>query len=146
MAIERTALGMCGSRPRDCRHPTRGSDPKGTESQKTARIYETIVQIKNICRVEFEQFLRFHTILELAIGREVEWFSDTVENTIGTIAFCQGQRGWNYAVLKRDWTGDFQVRDLGANLFSLEAARVDFRRAMTEAENTEHSLLPRNSE
>jgi hypothetical protein len=104
------------------------------------------VQIKNICRLEFEGFLQFHVILELAMGREVEWFSDVVENTIGTIAYCQSERGWNYAVLRRDWTGDFQVRDLGANLYSLEAARVDFRRAMAEAENTEHSNCPRNSE
>jgi hypothetical protein len=104
------------------------------------------VQIKNICRPEFEQFLRFHAILELAIGKEVEWFSDGTENTIGTIAFSQGERGWNYAVLKRDWTGDFQVRDLGANLYSLEAARVDFRRAMAETDRVEQSTLPRNSE
>ena len=104
------------------------------------------MRIKNICRPDFERFLRFHVILELAIGREVEWFSDTVDNTIGTIAFSRGERGWNYAVLRRDWTGDFQVRDLGANLYSLEVARVDFRRAMTEAEATEHSTFPRNSE
>ena len=104
------------------------------------------MRIKNICRPDFERFLRFHAILELAIGREVEWFSDAVENTIGTIAFSQGERGWNYAVLRRDWTGDFQVRDLGANLYSLEAARADFRRAMAAAEATEHSNIPRNSE
>jgi hypothetical protein len=104
------------------------------------------MRIKKICRPEFEEFLRFHAILETAIGREVEWFSDAVEDTIGTITCSHGQRGWNYAVLRRDWTGDFQVRDLGANLYSLEAARVDFRRAMTDAENTEHSIFPRNSE
>jgi hypothetical protein len=104
------------------------------------------VRIKNICRPEFERFLRFHAILETAIGKEVEWFSDAIENTIGTIAFCQGEQVWNYVVLKRDWTGDFQVRDLRANLYSLDAARVDSRRAMTEAENTEHSHLQRGSE
>ena len=104
------------------------------------------MRIKNICRPKFERFLQFHAILELAVGKEVEWFSDAVENTIGTIAFCQGGRGWNYAVLRRDWTGDFQVCDLGANLYSLEAARVDFRRAMAVAENTEPSIFPRNSE
>lgn len=104
------------------------------------------MRIKNICRPEFEGFLRFHAILETAIGKEVEWFSDAVENTIGTIAFSRGERGWNYAVLRRDWTGDFQVRDLGANLYSLEAARVDFRRSMAGAENTEHSIFRRSSE
>jgi len=46
------------------------------------------VQIKNICRLEFERFLQFHAVLELAMGRDIEWFSDAVENTIGTIAYC----------------------------------------------------------
>ena len=104
------------------------------------------MRIKNICRPEFERFLRFHALLETAIGKEVEWFSDAVENTIGTIAFSQGEQGWNFVVLRRDSTGDFQVRDLRANLYSLAAARVDFRRAMTEAENTEHSNFQRGSE
>ena len=104
------------------------------------------MRIKNICRPKFERFLQFHAILELAVGKEVEWFSDAVENTIGTIAFCQGERGWNYAVLRRDWTGDFQVCDLGANLYSLGAARVDFRRAMAEADKTVLSLLHQRSE
>jgi hypothetical protein len=104
------------------------------------------VRIKNIFRPEFERFLRFHAILETAIGKEIEWFSDAVESTIGTIAFSQGERGWNYAVFRRDWTGDFQVCDLGANLYSLEAARIDFRRAMTAAENAEHSILQRGSD
>jgi hypothetical protein len=104
------------------------------------------VRIKNICRPEFERFLRFHAILEMAIGKEVEWFSDAVENTIGTIAFSQGERGWNYAVLRRDWTGDFQVCDLVANLYSLEAARADFRRAMAVTDKTARSILHQGSE
>jgi hypothetical protein len=104
------------------------------------------VRIKNICRPEFERFLRFHAILETSIGKEIEWFSDAVENTIGTIAYSEGERGWNYAVLRRDWTGAFQVCDLGANLYSLEAARVDVQRAMAGAENAEHSLFHCGSE
>lgn len=104
------------------------------------------MRIKSIRRWEFERFLRFHAILETAIGEEVEWFGDAVENIIGTIAYSQGERGWNYAILKRDWTGDFQVCNLGANLYSLDAARVDFRLAMAAAEQTECSFLPRSSE
>ena len=137
---------MYGSRRRGCRHPTRGRNPKKDIQPQAKTAVQGPMQIKNICRLEFERFLRFHAILELAIGKEVEWFSEAAENTIGTIAFCQGERGWNYVVLKRDWTGDFQVCDLGANLYSLGAARVDFQRAMTEAENTEHSAFPRTSE
>ena len=102
--------------------------------------------IKNITRWKFERFLRFHAILEAAIGEEVEWSGDAVENTIGTIAYSKGARGWNYAILKRDWMGDFQVCDLGANLYSLTAARVDFRRAMVVADNTDCSILCQGSE
>jgi hypothetical protein len=104
------------------------------------------VRIKGISRWKFERFLRFHAILETAIGKEVEWCSDAVENTIGSIAFSEGERGWNYAVLRRDWTGNFQVRDVRANLYSLEAARVDLRRAMAAAESTEHPIFQRGSE
>ena len=102
------------------------------------------MRIKAIRRWEFEQFLRFHAVLETAIGEEVEWFGDAVENMIGTIAYSQGERGWNYAILKRDWTGDFQVCNLGANLYSLDAARVDFRLAMAAAEKADH-FIPRCS-
>jgi len=119
---------------------------KRTQNCKMRRMGEAIVMIKNVCRPEFERFLRFHAILETAVGREVEWFSDAAENTIGTIAFSEGERGWNYAVLRRDWAGDFQVCNLGANLYSLEAARVDFRRAMATAETAEHSLFHCGSE
>jgi len=99
------------------------------------------MRIKNISRWRFQRFLEFHAILETAIGNEVEWFSDAVEKTIGTIALSQGEKGWNYAVLRRDWMGGFQVCHLGASLYSLEAARIDFRQAMALAGSTDYSNL-----
>jgi hypothetical protein len=104
------------------------------------------VVIRSICKWEFDRLLPLHTLLETFIGKEVEWFSDAVENTIGTIAFSPGTRGWNYAVLRRDWTGDFQVCDLRANLCSLDAAKVDFRLAMAAAERKEYSIFHCSSE
>ena len=92
------------------------------------------MRIKSISRWKFNRFLRFHAILEAGIGEEVQWFGDDAENMIGTIAFSKGERGWNYAILKRDWMGNFQVCDLGANLYSLEAARIDFLVAMAGTE------------
>jgi hypothetical protein len=109
-------------------------------------LQERIVTIKSISRWRFERFLRFHAILETALGEEIEWFGDAVENTIGTIAYSQDERGWNYAVLKRDWTGAFQVCHLESNLYNLEAARVGFRQAMATAKNPECSFLRRSSE
>ena len=84
--------------------------------------------------------MRFHVILEAAIGKEVEWFGDALENTIGTIAYNQNERGWNYAVLRRDWSGDFQVCHLESNLYNLEAARIGFRLAMAAAKRTDRSI------
>lgn len=92
------------------------------------------MQVKSISKWKFNRLLRFHAILASAIGEEIQWFSDDTEVTIGTIAFSQGDRGWNYAILRRDWTGDFQVCSLRANLFSLNAARIDFLAAMTGTE------------
>ena len=109
-------------------------------------LWERIVTIRSISRWRFERFLRFHAILEAAIGEEIEWFGDAVENTIGTIAYSRDENGWNYAVLKRDWTGDFQVCHLESNLYNLEAARVGFRLAMAAAKRTERSCLRRCSE
>jgi hypothetical protein len=71
----------------------------------------------------------------------VEWFADDPENTIGTIAFSKEERGWNYAILRRDWTGDFQVCNLKANLGNFRAASVDCVLAMKEAEKSEQRAL-----
>jgi hypothetical protein len=102
---------------------------------------EPSVRIKSISRWKFNRFLRFHVILETAIGEEVQWFGDDAENIIGTIAFSKGERGWNYAILKRDWAGNFQVCNLTANLYSLPAARIDFLVAMAGTEKGGHSVF-----
>jgi len=99
------------------------------------------VRIKSISKRKFNRFLQFHAILESTIGEEVQWFDDEKENTIGTIAFSEGERGWNYAILQRDWTGKFQVCSLGANLFSLEAARIDLLVAMARTNKDGYSLF-----
>ena len=122
-----------------------GTKTAGQNTVRHCRGEETL-SLKNISSWQFNRFLPARNHLRTVIGEEVEWFADGPENSIGTIAFNTKDRGWNYAVLRRDWKGDFQVCDLVANLYSLEAARADFRRAMAVADRTAHSILHQGSD
>ena len=93
--------------------------------------------VKSISSWKFNRFLPTRNDLRTVIGKEVEWYADDPENSIGTIAFSKEERGWNYAILRRDWMGDFQVCNLKANLPNLRAASVDCVQAMETAENGE---------
>ena len=88
------------------------------------------MSVRSISSRKFNRFLPAHNHLGTAIGEGVEWFADDRENSIGTIAFSTEERGWNYAILKRDWMGDFQVGELKANFQNARVARIDFLRAM----------------
>ena len=89
--------------------------------------------IRSIRRREFDRLLPLHGLRETFIGQEVEWFSDDVRNIIGTVAGAKADRGWNYAIFKRDKTGNFQMCKIGRNLYNLHKATVDFLRAMATA-------------
>jgi hypothetical protein len=84
------------------------------------------LSLKTISSRQFNRFLPAGNHLGTVIGEEVEWFADDPENAIGTIAFNTDARGWNYAILKRDWKGDFQVCDLKRRFQSLQTTRADF--------------------
>ncbi len=99
------------------------------------------MSVRSISSWKFNRFLPTRNHLGTVIGKEVEWFADDPENTIGTIAFRQEQRGWNYAILRRDWMGDFQVCNLKANFGNFRAASVDCVLAMKEAEKGEQRSL-----
>ncbi len=101
-----------------------------TTHPQPSLLEEETVLVKSISSRKFNRFLPAHNHLRTAIGEEVEWFADDRENSIGTIAFSTEERGWNYAILKRDWMGDFQVGELKANFQNARAARIDFLRAM----------------
>ena len=92
--------------------------------------------IKSISSWKFNRFLPPCNHLRTVIGKEVEWYADDPENGIGTIAFGKRERGWNYAILRRDWMGDFQVCNLKANFRNLRAASVDCVLAMKAVENS----------
>ena len=95
------------------------------------------MSVRSISGSKFNRFLPAHNNLRTVIGEEVKWYADDPENSIGTIAFSKEKRGWNYAILKRDWMGDFQVCNLKTNLLNFRAASVDCVLAMTAAEKSE---------
>ena len=70
---------------------------------------------------------------------QVEWFTNTVGNIIGTIAGKEDD-GWSYAVLKGDRNGNYRVCTLGGDDFSLRAARSRFLLDMEAAEKAEEAL------
>ena len=92
--------------------------------------------ISNISKLKFDQLLPMHGLLETVIGKEVEWFADDGSKTIGTIAGAKADRGWNFAILRRDRMGNFRMCNLRRNLYNLHAATIDFLRSMAAAENT----------
>lgn len=94
------------------------------------------MSVKSISSCKFNRFLPTRNHLRTVIGKEVEWYADDPENSIGTIAFSTEERGWNYAVLSRDWMGDFQVCTQKANFQNVRAARVDCVLAMKAAEKS----------
>jgi hypothetical protein len=94
------------------------------------------MSVKSISSCKFNRFLPTRNDLRTVIGKEVEWYADDPENSIGTIAFSKEESGWNYAILSRDWMGDFQVCNLKANFQDVREASVDCVLAMKAAEKS----------
>ena len=94
------------------------------------------VSVKSISSWKFNRFLPTSNHLRTVIGKEVKWYADDPENSIGTIAFSKEKRGWNYAIMRRDWMGDFQVCNQKANFPNVRAASVDCVLAMKAAEKS----------
>jgi hypothetical protein len=97
--------------------------------------------ISNIRKLKFDQLLPLHGLLETVLGKEVEWFADEASNTIGTIAGAKADKGWNFAILRRDPTGNFRMCSLRRNLYTLHTATIDLLRSMAGAENTSRWTL-----
>jgi len=76
------------------------------------------------------------------MGAQVEWFASRAKNLIGTIALTKVGRSWNFAVLRRNKLGHFQVCDVGQNFFNLEQTMVQFRYAMVAAEDNRQEICP----
>jgi hypothetical protein len=100
------------------------------------------VPIKNITRREFSRLLPHHLVLEQLMGEQVAWFADKARNFIGTIALTRVGRSWNFAVLRRNTLGGFEVCDIGQNFFNLAQTIVQFRYAMAAAKNGRKLVCP----
>lgn len=98
--------------------------------------------IKHIARWEFNQLLPNHLVLENLMGDQVEWFANKAKNLIGTIALTKVGRSWNFAVLRRNKLGNFQVCEIGQNFFNLGQTMVQFTYAMIAAKNSQQEVLP----
>jgi hypothetical protein len=83
------------------------------------------VAIESIHKEQFDRILPPDLGLESLMVRQIEWFADRAGTTIGTIAPGQPDEGWNYVVLSRDKTGNFQICKRGRGAFSLDDARTD---------------------
>ena len=72
---------------------------------------------------------------------QVHWYSNRSGSLLATIAKGEGAAGWNYAILKQDKKGEFQVCKVMDNFFDLDAAKVDLLLSMNTI-NIEHLELP----
>ena len=92
------------------------------------------MRIQTVPHSEFDRLLPHHPVLENFMVEQVEWFSNRSGTLLGTIAGGRGLTGWNYAVMKRDTTGDFHVRKVMTNFSSLTAARLCLLLSMARIE------------
>ena len=86
--------------------------------------------IKRIGKMEFNQLLPSHGVLEDLIGGEVEWLADDSGNTIGTLAHDKWKQTWNFAILRRNKIGAFLLDNLKGNFFEQAIAKVDCLQTM----------------
>jgi hypothetical protein len=103
---------------------------------------EASVPFESIRKEQFDRFRPPDLGLESLMVWQMEWFANKAGTTIGTLALCKADKGWNYAVLRRDQTGDFQVHKLGGDAFSLDDARSDFLLEMGAAEKSSLETCP----
>jgi hypothetical protein len=96
--------------------------------------------MKRITRKEFNRLLPRHSRLEELMGAQIEWYANAAQTLIGTIALTAIWRCWNFAVLKRNRLGTFQVCDVGDNFFDLRQTVAQFHRAVTAAKRYRQDL------
>jgi hypothetical protein len=113
--------------------------PDGATQPQPSLLRKALMPFESISRQRFDAFQPPHLILQRLTVEQVEWFTNTVGNIIGTIA-GKVDNGWSYAVLKGDRNGNYRVCTLGGDTFSLRAARSRFLLDMEAAEKAEEEL------
>jgi hypothetical protein len=98
-----------------------------------AAVVQWRMTMKRITRREFDQLLPRHSRLEELMGAQVEWYANSAQTLIGTIALTAVGRSWNYAILRRNRLGTFQVCDVADNFFSRRQTVAQFHHAAAAA-------------
>lgn len=93
-----------------------------------------MVIVNSTSQQAFHHLLPENAVPELAVGEEVEWFADVAKTVIGNIAFDARHSGWNYALLKRDGSGEFRASEKLGNFPTCHTARIALLRRMTGTE------------
>ena len=94
-----------------------------------------MVIVNNIGREAFHQLLSAQTASEIAVGEEIEWFVDREETILGTVGSGGRNRGWSYAILKRDPASGFRICERQEHFYTRHTARVMLLREMAGAES-----------
>jgi hypothetical protein len=100
-----------------------------------------MIIIKSTDQQAFHQLLPANTAPEIAVGEEVEWFTDVMESIIGTIGLGGKNMCWNYTLLTTDTRGVFQVSERQGNFLSHHTARIALWRRMLEDEASDTRRL-----
>jgi hypothetical protein len=75
-------------------------------------------------------------------GREVEWFSDAVENVLGAVVLDLIDNDWSWVVLGRDEVGLFRAIDFGVSAPSKAKARATLRERIRKHSQAGESTFP----
>lgn len=97
-----------------------------------------VVPVRNISRVDLDQFLPHRLAIGRFIGEEVEWFADEAGNSIGTMAHGTTNMNWGYVALRRDELGHYLIWDLKTGIEGCDAARIQIVRAMEATQKSGH--------
>jgi hypothetical protein len=99
-----------------------------------------VVIINRMDREAFQQLLRGNVNSEIAVGEEVEWFTDLTETVCGTVGVSK-KKGWGFAIMKPDRTANFRVCKRQGNFSTRLIARLELLRQMAGAEEAEAKQL-----
>jgi hypothetical protein len=93
------------------------------------------VEVRSIDREEFLRLYPYTGKITAFIGEGAEWFTNDARSVVGIVTRDSIQPAWNYAVLRRNVVGDFQVTHLGNAGSDLQRTREECRLAMTVVES-----------
>ncbi len=95
-----------------------------------------MVIINGMGRQAFQKLLPRNVGLEIGVGEEYEWYGDLTETILGAVGVSK-HKGWNFAIIKPDITGNFRVCKRQESFPNRHTARIGLLRQMAEAQGPE---------